>query len=1564
MPVSTLVDGVYPRAVYDAVLSSQGKADGSFEFSTSDHWKSQPRSMTSPVTEVIRYTFGRAASISSVAFKVRRIGLRIELYYTDRAGKRLPLLQSTLHEAVEDVYADADGDWGDVSFTVHPVVAQTLEIELTRAKDSLSPVGQASVSVKDLLVKRSIETRTDADIATAPYVDALGNTITTTVADWGPDKALDGSSGTFWKSEPQPVPDAVVSLYLDMRDDEGNGRYVDHFFLDPVYADQQLNVYYSNDDTEGAFYPSHGVIAAEQQSSTAYVSGEGLFLPTGSTASWDAGKAGADFSKPFWVGLEWMPTFSYTDNTSVTIASVGAFKIRFNGSEFVFDLGANGSFTVPAEPWSQDDEATTSFAIVLGVSYSGETAGFLCAVKQTGHDTKRVDNLSRSLATLDTDSEELQAWISENGVDTPITAEEARSRLTRSGAAFTPDFSTLDKGQSLVLSVPVTDLPAVGEWEAVITQESSGQYGAMLSGMDPYDAISFQGVEGSWPIRRTQTELVPNPSLDPGSRTQIGTAFTDSTSPTGNARLIDSNGSWLTSVPSIKLAAGESVIFSYYGKSPYGGGKLWPALTNRAGLPSTPLSVMDAGEVSTVTSCRVIEQLADGWARYHAVVTAVRDVNYGTPGLVARKASPFDADDIQMEVAYLSVTRSTATGESVASSGAATDNLASDTGVPSSIVLRLPKNDGTVTLSNVAVRERKAVTYEGAGSLVTLGGSAGSVSWLAVKQASVSNAEADLFLASPASYCAPSDAYADSLRSMVLVGRFEYEESVRGGRDESAYKDKTWTPVFSDWYVARQWYYLPSATLMKYMKLEFTGLTEQPYPVWEDGIKTSYLTYPVSVQQTSVQIATKNTTTTTTTTTVNTTTVNTSSKSGTQSFHDTKVTKNSSSASSYSSSTLPRDYEITVGQPVESSSLPVNAGVTLEKEFSKETANSTLYKGSTSETTTTVPVDKTWTVSHGSKTTKQVAADVYYTVQPGDCLIFIAQKTGIPDWKIIHAINLWVDSDPRLRYLPRRYGGWWIFPGQVLRIPDAVMKTIVVDTTWVEKKSSKTTVKKTVKTDVTKTREVTTSTARYRFRSESVHRYDTRTVERTTSLGYFAAIRDIQVAATSWVDERDTAMFDFSDFATDGFALSGVVRTKSGAYKLDPAYASGTIVSPVLRTVSDFRTVKTLGMYRGSLISSEETDTSRAQNMFWGKNLVDFPNGLTLGSALQMSGSSVVKIAPSGVEGSRVTSAPFGSARNRYRVTVTAVNSSSKPADLKPSIRLGAEAGKWATEVADEDASQSFAFPPGETTRDFYFDLWSADVKANPVAAVTAVLYDVDGAVSPLTLTSLSAQVFRAEADDSGAMWGDTTAVWADQAAAWGSNTGLAPVWLAVTADGVTATAKGDITARIGAVELAAIPYQRSTRTGFTARVTDNAGEPAAVYTLLAVSSTGDILSSRTVQGSVFNAGKTQVLSWEPFFSYSDGRVRFAIVKSGGTMFDMSFTALSVESGTIRVIARNDSEAAWEDITSSIGNTTGLYSFRQWGRSLELRIEMNDFYDWVSSLKVIPLYRPDLPKGA
>ncbi len=848
-------DYIYPTSIDNALQELKRKT---LAFAPERVWLTQPRRADDPIWEILTMNFRQPSSIAEISFELLEIGAEFEFYYINRAGLRLPVLDMSKRHYTGTISSGVESLWFTFSKQVYPIVARSLEIRLRRVPDSGVSSDLKALGVRNLFIKRNVRTRQDAELPFENSVDPLGNLETKTVKDWDALKATDDNLFTYWKSEPQPTPDAVVCYYMDVRDENGNQQRIDRLYLDPVYMGASLNLYYSSDETAGTRRLNSVPISPSEQTNVPWDRDWGFnFRHSSSKLVYKTKDLGWPIDESFWIGLSWQPNFDSgsppAGDYDLLTDSNSRFRIRYKATERRIDFLYMGlTFSSPAFHFTK-----------------GSILSLVAAV------TRREDKTFVQLMVFD--------------------------------AA-----------------------------------------GNLLS------------------------DRTPNPDGE--------------------------------SVTYTNTVLGEDLIFGPNG-----------------------------GHISSV---------------------------------IIKHDDFFEADMLQwqQDADYYFMP----------------DPILSDaTG-------RLP-----------------SVTTDG----------------------------------------------------VILGGSLLHQEALRGGLGEDYFAEKEWTPIWRNWVTEKGYYYFPAPVEAKYFKLEFTDLTEEPYPIWESGIEVKYKSFPVHVIETAKNTVSTVTTTTNTSATTVTNTAKTSFAGTTSSTN--RVTRTSTATSRATSHDYDYDIQITLGEPVITTDVPHSFDEPVETIIQKESAQSTLYNRSKTSVNTSV-------------STKQLAGNAYYTVVSGDWLIKIAKKFGMKatDWKLIHDANKHIiDTDPRVKRLPQRYPGWWIFPGQKIKIPTSIMQRITKTTTT------------TTKSTAVERKDSTTT--RKRFTLTSTHRYDLQVAQRDMALAYFAGIREIGVFRLNYAAKEDTQVYNITRYMAPDFAFTNVKTYPSNAIGPETAGTDGVAESVVFNSMSVFKRIEVDTFDRG-----------------------------------------------------------------------------------------------------------------------------------------------------------------------------------------------------------------------------------------------------------------------------------------------------------------------------------------------------------------------------------------------
>ena len=406
-------------------------------------------------------------------------------------------------------------------------------------------------------------------------------------------------------------------------------------------------------------------------------------------------------------------------------------------------------------------------------------------------------------------------------------------------------------------------------------------------------------------------------------------------------------------------------------------------------------------------------------------------------------------------------------------------------------------------------REIASVSLDDAGvpEPVSLDGDAavrdfrGAITNMVVKLADHEAGVAD-FIANPTYYCDPDPVVPDetggypstSLDDAVYAAPFTVREHGSGGADKSAFEDKEWTPVWRDYVVQKGMLFLPRPVSARYLKLEFTNLSEEPYPIYESGIEVRYKVFPVEVTQASsigprlytgeggfLGMGTF------------------ISMNGVRSVNWLDPGSVLTAIGSVLGPQVP-PVMINTGTPYITDSLPNQGAQMVEQSRRFEMGSSYVY-------------------ARDSIQPFVLAADQYNTIIKSEGLQAVQPYVDVP-WAEIEAANPGaVTKVKSVGTVPIRGSDWWIYPGQQLKVPAAVMQRLTGTQTVTERKL--------------------TLESRVRFNTTSVHRYDTRVVKRDAAVAYFAGVREVQPYASTYVKGEDKPVLDFPAYDPKVWVIEG-----------------------------------------------------------------------------------------------------------------------------------------------------------------------------------------------------------------------------------------------------------------------------------------------------------------------------------------------------------------------------------------------------------------------------------------
>lgn len=374
-------------------------------------WFSQPRPGHDPTTDVLTVNFKEPVTISELTWDILRVGVSVQVWYQDRNNNWSRVLDTSRNPLALTLSASNAQAWYTANYMCYQVIAKALQWRFTRVYDPALGVTPYVVGMRNGLIQRNIYNRSDGTQGIDTQQDVVGNTITAYIQDWDASQAIDDDPITFWRSAPQPDPSAVVSMYQDVRDVFGNPQLMDTLYIDPVYTGQNLNLYYSNDDTTGTLKLSPVTALPTLNENTTWVDSTGLVDTSVSTLETASNYQfpmawGPLVNQDAWIGIEWVPNFAAGLTNTIQDISInggptsGTFTLKLD-TQTTGPIAYNATATAVQSALAALSNVGTGNVSVTGPAGSPYLVTFQGALAATAVDTlvANASGLSGGLGT-------------------------------------------------------------------------------------------------------------------------------------------------------------------------------------------------------------------------------------------------------------------------------------------------------------------------------------------------------------------------------------------------------------------------------------------------------------------------------------------------------------------------------------------------------------------------------------------------------------------------------------------------------------------------------------------------------------------------------------------------------------------------------------------------------------------------------------------------------------------------------------------------------------------------------------------------------------------------------------------------------------------------------------------------------------------------------------------------------------------------------------------------------------------------------------------------------------
>jgi hypothetical protein len=352
-------------------------------------WSSARRTNGVPEREVFEVDLNTDHITNAISFELAHFPQKCEVQYWDRVAQAWDAVPNRYGEPTQIVIRDSHPSkipnhppagqhpfhfgpkhWVEYDLAVQPVESSRFRLVFSRQSGGIGPVRPDGtelaypLGVRNFLVGYKVRDKNDVprtrDSLTvlterdyfASTTDMLGSPVQFHFRENRPTDLLRGGR---WKSEPMPIPHAVIPFYVDARDASGNAQLVERFYVEPMYPGCSVNIYSSNDTPDSDYDANDSPLpfsavqvqgaASPSQYGLDFVNAPSQILVSNEYLQWNP-------ASDWWMG------FALTRHAD---QSATIFHIEDYSISLTYDAGSkHWVFTTPAGTVTLTDPATST----------------------------------------------------------------------------------------------------------------------------------------------------------------------------------------------------------------------------------------------------------------------------------------------------------------------------------------------------------------------------------------------------------------------------------------------------------------------------------------------------------------------------------------------------------------------------------------------------------------------------------------------------------------------------------------------------------------------------------------------------------------------------------------------------------------------------------------------------------------------------------------------------------------------------------------------------------------------------------------------------------------------------------------------------------------------------------------------------------------------------------------------------------------------------------------------------------------------------------------------------